>query len=126
MSDQRGAVAVLAAVGLTLTVWLGLSTVELAVAVGRRVALQTAADASALAAVGASVRGEDPVAAASVLARENGASLARCSCPRLSGSRLVATVRTETQVRLPFVGTRVIGATATAEYVPGDVGEAPT
>lgn len=115
-----------AAIGLAVVVWLGMSTVELAVAVGRRVALQTAADAAALAAVGASARGGDPVAAASTLAGQNGGRLVACDCPRFSGTGLVAAVRVEARVRLPFVGWRMIEATAAAEYALEEVGRAPT
>lgn len=116
MSGERGGATLLAAAVLGLVVWLGVLTVELAVALDHRIALGTAADAAALAAVGAAVEGADPVAAAGRLARANGASLTACRCPAYRGLGYQALVGVSTAIELPLIGVRRIEATASAEY----------
>ena len=116
MSHERGAAVVTAAVVFGLVTWLGLVTMQLIGAVEDRIELETAADAAALAAVGAASVGEDPLDAASVVARLNGADLIRCRCPETRRGAVVATVFVEGELRMPVLGVRTIGATSTAEY----------
>lgn len=117
MSGERGGATLLAAAVLGLVAWLGVITVQLAVALDHRIALETAADAAALAAVGAAVEGGDPVTAADRLARANGASLTACRCPPYRGMRYEATVGVSSTIELPLIGVRTIEATASAEHV---------
>lgn len=117
MSGQRGGATLLAAAVLGLVAWLGVLTVQLAVALDHRMALETAADAAVLAAVGAAIEGADPIAAADRLARANGASLVACRCPPYRGIRYEATVGVSSTIELPLVGIRAIEAAASAEYV---------
>lgn len=116
MSGQRGGATLLAAAVLGLVAWLGVVTVQLAVALDHRMALETAADAAALAAVGAAVEGADCVAAASRLASANGASLTACRCPSYRGEAFEATVGVSSTIELPLIGVRTIEAVASAEY----------
>ena len=116
MIRQRGGATLLAAAVLGLVAWLGVLTVQLAVALDHRMGLETAADAAALAAVGAAVEGADPVAAAGSLARANGASLMACRCPPYRGMRYEATVGVSSMIELPLIGMRTIEAVASAEY----------
>lgn len=116
MSGQRGGATLLAAAVLALVAWLGVVTVQLAMALDHRMALETAADAAALAAVGAAVDGADPVAAADRLARANGASLSACRCPPYRGMGYEASVGVSSMVELPLIGVRTIEAVASAEY----------
>lgn len=117
MIRQRGGTTLLAAAVLGLVAWLGVLTVQLAVAMDHRMALETAADAAALAAVGAAVEGADPLAAAGRLATVNGASLTTCRCPPYRGMRYEATVGVSSMIELPLIGIRTIEAAASAEYV---------
>ncbi len=117
MSGQRGGATLLAAFALALVAWLGVVTIQFAVALDHRMALETAADAAALAAVGAAVEGADPVAAAGRLAAANGASLTACRCPSYRGVGLEAMVGVSSTIELPLIGVRTIEAVASAEYV---------
>jgi len=116
MSRQRGGATLLAAAVLGLIAWLGVVTIQLAVAMDHRMALETAADAAALAAVGAAVEGADPVAAATRLASANGASLTTCRCPAYRGAGYEAAVVVSSVIELPLIGIRTIEAAASAEY----------
>lgn len=116
MSGQRGGATLLAAAVLGLVAWLGMVTVQLAVGLDHRMALETAADAAALAAVGAAVEGSDPVAAAGRLAIANGASLTACRCPPYRGAGYEASVGVSSVIELPLIGIRTIEAVASAEY----------
>ena len=116
MTRQRGGATLLAAAVLGLVAWLGVLTVQLAVALDHRMALETAADAAVLAAVGAAVEGADPIAAADRLARANGASLTACRCPPYRGLGYQASVGVSTAIELPLIGMQTIEAVASAEY----------
>ena len=116
MTRQRGGATLLAAAVLGLVAWLGVLTVQLAVALDPRMTLETAAEAAVLAAVGAAVEGADPIAAADRLARANGASLTACRCPPYRGLGYQASVGVSTAIELPLIGMQTIEAVASAEY----------
>jgi hypothetical protein len=113
---ERGSATLMAIVASALFLSLSLVMIPLVAAVSVRIELETAADAAALAAVGAAVSGEDPQAAARLLAAANGSSIQRCRCPAFRGEPFVATVTVARTIDLPLVGERVIEVERSAEY----------
>jgi hypothetical protein len=87
---EQGSVSVLAIVVVVLAGALAFGVARTGRAAGTQARAETAADAAALAAAGALVRGGDPVGAAASSAADNGARLLACDC---AGARAVVTVR---------------------------------
>lgn len=119
MIDREAGVAtVSAAVSVGLMVGLAWMVIAVLVAAGSRVEVETAADAAALAAVGAAVLGDDPCAAAGRLAAANGSRLLACRCPPFAGEPIAATVVVGRSIDVPLIGERVVSASASAEFRP--------
>lgn len=114
--SDAGNATLLAAVTAGLATWLMIAVVQIGVAAADRVALQTAADAAALAAVGAAVVGDNPRTAARLIAESNGGGLVSCRCPVFEGRSFKTAVAVERVVELPFLGNRTIVAVAEAQY----------
>lgn len=106
----------LGVVVLGLIISTALVLVSVLAAVSIRIETETAADAAALAAVGAAVEGRQPHAAAAEAAAANGARLGTCRCPSFEGRSFFATVVVTRDIRLPVFGDRRIRVARTAEY----------
>lgn len=117
-SSEVGTATVLAAVSVGMSVGLSFLLIATVVAMGIRVEIGTAADAAALAAVGAAVIGDDPCAAAKRLAVANGARLMECQCPDFVGGPLAATVVVGRFIEVPILGEQMVQISASAEYRP--------
>jgi hypothetical protein len=101
---------------ISLITLIGLVLVQVLAAVSVRIETETAADAAALAAVGAAVDGRSPRAAAMLIANANGATLDRCRCPGYDARSFTATVIVTRDFRLPLLGDRRISVERSAEY----------
>lgn len=113
---EAGSATVAAIAAIVGTSALGVALVAVAVLVGTRIGLNTAADAAALAAVGAAIEHRSPVEAARMFADRNGADLVRCECPQYEGASFVVTVEVAADVVVPLLGSRTIVARRSAEY----------
>lgn len=124
MSEQRGAVTVLAITGVLTLCLFAVAAADLGAMMHARARAQSAADAAALAAVVAQApilgQGADPAAAARAAAGANAARLLSCSC---TVGDVIATVEVATSARPILMtrwGARVVRARASAE-VDADV-----
>ncbi len=113
---QRGSATVFSVAVIGLIVSVGLGLVAVLGAVSLRIETETAADATALAAVAAAVDGRAPRPAAARVAAANGAQLVDCRCPGFTGGTFSATVFVARDVRIPFLGERRISVERSAEY----------
>ena len=77
VTGQRGSATVFSVAVISLITLTGLVLVQVLTAVSIRIKTETAADAAALAAVGAAVDGRPPRVAAMQIANANGATLDR-------------------------------------------------
>lgn len=119
MIDREAGVATVSAVvSVGLMVGLAWMAIALLAAAGSRAEVETAADAAALAAVGAAALGDDPCTAAGRLAAANGARLLECRCPPFAGEPIAATVVVGRSIDVPLIGERVVSASASAEFRP--------
>ncbi len=128
MSDESGAVGVIAVALAALTLVLGLMMVDVARLVAMRAQLATAADAAALAAApvtfAAFGTSGDPTQAATRIAVANGAELTDCACRvDRSWEPRIATATVQATVRLTLFGDKVLMATAAAEFRPIALGQ---
>ena len=120
--EARGSVSIIVAAGALLLALSALAVADVGSMFVARDRAQTAADAAALAAVGAQApvldQGDDPEAAARDAAERNGASLASCEC---EVGTTDATVEVNVVPKLGFLSGwfgRVVRATARAHLDP--------
>ena len=113
--SERGSVSVLVAAIVGVVVVLALGTADVARVLATAASAQTAADASALAAVQelAMPSGLVPAEVASEYAERNGASLVSCECP-VESFEAVVTVRIPVGTLLLFGDDRLVEAVARA------------
>ena len=113
--SERGSVSILVVVIIAVVVVLALGTADVARVLATAASAQTAADASALAAVQelAMPGGLVPAEVASEYAERNGAFLVSCECP-VESFEAVVTVRMPVGALLLFGDGRLVEAVARA------------
>ena len=121
--SERGSGSVMAIAMMAVLAFTGLAVAASARIIIARTLATAAADAAALAAAPMTfppvARGRSPLDEASHLARENGARLISCLCPRLAtlAPRQVE-VTVLFPVDLPILGLRWVQGSSAAEFVP--------
>lgn len=128
MTVQRGNATVLVAALLALGALLSIMTVDVARVTAARAQLTAAADAAALAAAPVTFSSfgmdTDPRAAASAIARANGATMVSCICPvDQTWSARTAVVVVEATVDLLFLKSIRLQASAAAEFRPVELAQ---
>ncbi len=113
--SERGSVSILVAVIIAVVVVLALGTADVARVLATAASAQTAADASALAAVQelAMPSGLVPAEVAGEYAERNGSFLVSCECP-VESFEAVVTVRMPVGTLLLFADDRLVEAVARA------------
>ena len=120
--NEAGSATVVALALVAVLAAISAATALVGLAYSARTQAVIAADAAALAAAPATypgVTGQSPIAAASTVARANGARLVSCSCPvNTSLQARVVSVTTQVPAEFPLFGQLNFTATARAEFDP--------
>ena len=120
---EEGVAGLLVLAMATVSMLLGLLTIDVATYLHARTRAQVAADAAALAAAPVTFRSfgaaGSPAEEAAVFAEANGAELIECRCP-VDGSWEPRTVEVEVSVSIDplLLPATAVGATSRAEFVP--------
>ncbi len=127
MTDENGAVGLLAAALVALSVVLALLVIDVARVAAVRAQVMAAADAAALAAApvtfSAFGTSGDPSREAARVAAANGARLVECRCPiDRSWDERTVTATVVATAPLALLGSREVRAIASAEFRPVALG----